>query len=104
MAAIYDAFVGMVLQTTFEDQDGTALNLGSATVKTCRLTDPTGASRDLTATEVTDGTDGKFKYTTTDGDIDMSGRWQAQFYVEAGAYKVWSEINGFDVEANLPAP
>lgn len=49
----------------------------------------------------TDGTDGIIKYNTVDGDLDQSGQWRLQAYVEVGSAKYYSSIGSFRVHCNI---
>jgi hypothetical protein len=99
---IHNGDVGTIIRLTItEDDDTTAVDVSGATVKTFYFLKPTGTKINKTAVFNSDGTDGKLKYTTIAGDIDTTGRWQVQAYVEIGAAKYYSTKTTFIVQSNL---
>ena len=101
---IHVGIVGMILRTTFVDQDGTAIDLSAPSANVCRISSPAGTVADKTAVPLTAGADGVYQYTTVAGDIDTHGKWQAQFHVVNATYDLWSKVEEFTVSRNLPAP
>lgn len=94
--------VGTIIRLTItEDDSVTAVDVSAATTKTFYFLKTDGTKKSVAATFNTDGTDGKLKYTTIAGDIDTSGRWQVQAYVEIGAAKYYSTKTTFTVQTNL---
>jgi len=65
--------------------------------------DPTGTSTTKTASLNTTGTDGKIKYVSEAGLIDVVGTWRLQGYVEfgSGTSKYYSAVTEFMVYDNL---
>lgn len=92
--------VGTVFELTATD-GGVVVNLSTASVKQIIFAKPSGATLTQNASFVTDGTDGKVKYTTVAGDLDMLGNWQVQLYVELATGKWKSNIQRFRVYGNL---
>jgi hypothetical protein len=78
------------------------VDLSAASTKQFILRKSTGAAVTKTAEFVTDGTDGKLKYTTTITDLDVTGDWQLQVYVKWTATEWRSDIQNFMVRPNLP--
>ena len=94
--------VGTVIRLTVTEKDGTTpINVSTATDKTFYFRKPDGTKFNRPAEFNTDGADGKLKYTTVDGDIDMARTWQVQAYVEIGAAKYYSAKTTFTVQSNL---
>jgi len=94
--------VGTIFRLTItEDDDTTAVNVSTASVKKFYFLKPDGTKLAKTAEFNTDGVDGKLKYTAIAGDIDTAGRWQVQAYVEIGAAKYYSSKTAFSVHSNL---
>lgn len=94
--------VGTIITLTiYEDDETTAVDVSSATTKTIYVRKPSGTKDSWTATFTTDGSDGKITYTTTTGDIDETGTWLVQGYVEIGTSKHYSTRESFRVFANL---
>lgn len=97
---LYD--VGTVFKVTVLDEDGTAVDLSSATTKEIIFRDPTGAVTTQTASFFTTGTDGIITYTTqATTDIDVAGAWQLQAHVEYDTNDLRSNPVGFFVNKNL---
>lgn len=81
-------------------EDGAPLNLSSATTKEIFLKGPDGDSSAKTAAFVTDGVDGKIKYTTVEDDLDVAGVWLVQASIALdGNFR--SSIGRFAVRENL---
>lgn len=93
--------IGTELVVAIVDEDGAAVNLAAATVKTIRLKPPTGATLSKAAVLDTNGTDGLIRYDTVSGDLSTPGSWQIQGFVTV-AGKSWStEVGNFLVKKNL---
>lgn len=97
---IHKSDAGTTLRVTIED-DGTAVNIATATSKTIKLKKPGGTVLSKTAILSTDGTDGKMQYTTVAGDLDETGEWQIQGYAVIGSWTGHSDIGTFRVYDNL---
>lgn len=94
--------VGIIFRSTIRDQDGSVLDVSSATLKKLTFQKPGGLTFDKTATFTTDGTDGKIQYAIEDGVLDVVGDWEYQGAVtldDGGPYH--SDIKQFNVLANL---
>jgi len=99
---IHNGDVGTIIRLTItEDDDTTAIDVSGASVKTFYFLKPDGTKENVDAEFDSDGTDGKLKYTTIASDIDTTGSWQIQAYVEIGAAKYYSTKTGFIVQSNL---
>jgi len=94
--------VGTIIRLTVTEQDKvTPIDVSTATTKTFYFRKPDGTKINKTAVFNTDGVDGKLKYVTVEGDIDMARTWQVQAYVEIGAAKYYSAKTTFTVQSNL---
>jgi hypothetical protein len=91
--------------TAFEialTEDGSVFSIADAlTVKQIKFKKPDGTTVTQDAVFSSDGTDGKLRYVSIVGDIDMRGSWQMQAYVEKASWQGHSEINYFEVFENL---
>lgn len=76
---------------------GSMLPVDGATVKEIVFEDPLGGVVRKTAVFTTDGTDGYIEYVIIAGDIDMSGTWILQGYVEGVGFKNSSSKGTFEV-------
>jgi hypothetical protein len=93
---------GTVIEVTVYDQDSAVVDLSATDLITFIFRKPTGAAVTKSATFVTDGTDGKAKYTTTVTDLDVAGDWQLQVLVQWTSTQWKSDIKNFLVLPNLP--
>lgn len=82
-------------------EDGLPMNISSASVKTLLLQKPIGVVVEKVAAFETDGANGWLKYVTIAGDLDTSGPWQGQVYIEMPTGKWHSEMFSFQVGGNL---
>lgn len=98
---IHDNDIGTVITLTVRD-GGTVVDVSSATVtKNILLRSPTGTLSTNGASFTTNGTDGKIKYTTVTGDLDVVGTWDVQAHVVITAGTFRSDIKKFEVHRNL---
>lgn len=95
---------GVPLQLNAKDEDGVAINLSTATAITIRVRYASGASKDYSASFVTDGVDGKIVAYPPAADIVSKGICFAQAIVTLGGYVKHSHPEAFFVEENLAAP
>jgi hypothetical protein len=92
--------IGTVFLATVEDGT-TAVDVSTATVKNFVFGKPTGVSVTKAASFNTTGVDGKLKYTTLLGDLDVAGQWKLQVYLEMLTGKWHSDMYTFMVFDNL---
>jgi hypothetical protein len=100
-AVIHVGDTGTVFESTVKDQDNVVVPLGTATTLQMTLTPPAGAALTKTASLVTDGSDGKVRYTTIAGDLSLAGVWSRQVYVVTPAGAWHGDVSMFSVEENL---
>jgi hypothetical protein len=70
----------------------------SAGTTTLTFTKPNGVTVNKPSTFVTDGTDGKVKYTTEEGFLDCGGVWRVIGLTDIGSATYTSEIAEFNVQ------
>lgn len=92
--------VGTIFRATFKE-DGSAIDISSATTKTISFEKPNGVMVTQTGVFFTDGTDGILQYTTVADDIDEGGMWRIQGFVDLGVWSGRSDIVNFKVYDNL---
>ena len=92
--------IGTVLEVTIKDGP-LVVDISAATTKNILLKPPTGTLLTKAGVYVTDGTDGKIKYTTIDGDLSVVGVWQIQGHVVTAGGEWKSDIMNFSVHDNL---
>lgn len=94
--------IGISARFTIKDEETKAvINLSSATVMKIIFKSPAGVRTEKVASFVTNGTDGKIEYITQSGDLNETGVWKIQAYVEYGGIKAFSTIVNFKVIGNL---
>jgi hypothetical protein len=82
--------------------NGTAvLNVSNANSISIIFQKPDSSDLTKTASLVTNGTDGKIKYTTVAGDLDQIGTWQIQARVDFGASVFSTDVQKFKVYRNI---
>lgn len=92
--------VGTTIRLTIKEA-GSPLDISTATVKTFKLRKPSGVVVALPASFTGTGSDGKLEYVTATADIDASGPWMGQAYIEMGALKFHTTPFSFQVGENL---
>lgn len=93
--------IGTVFEITIQD-NGTVVDISEATTQEIIFKKPDVDTVVVKATSfVTDGSDGKIKYTVASGDLDVIGKWQiqARIVLPGGEWK--SDIVEFQVLPNL---
>lgn len=96
-----ESAVGVIIQYTVLDYNANPLDISSATVKSLVFKKPDGTVVTKTATFVTNGTDGKLKYTSIAGDLAPYGTFSVQAMLTMTGFDGRSEVETFDVERNL---
>ncbi len=92
--------IGTVFEITLMDGT-TVVDVSTATTLEIIFVKPKGTRLTKTASFSATGTDGKIKYTAVSGDLDTQGVWQIQAHIimPTGAWR--SDIQTFEVCANL---
>lgn len=94
--------VGTIFRVTVVETDGvTAIPVDTATEKKIYFQKSDGTRVVQDAEFVTDGSDGKIQYVSQTGDVDISGTWLMQGYVEIAEGKFFSEAVRFLVHDTL---
>lgn len=94
--------IGVRIQVTIME-DNSPVDISAVTTKQIVFKKPDGTVTTETATNVTDGTDGKIEYRTVAGFLNVAGEWKAQGYVvfPGGGFDGRSDITQFEVAPNL---
>lgn len=93
--------INLVIRTVIMER-GLVVDLSTATIKQLVLKSPKGIIQIKAAIFTTDGRDGMIQYTTTSiNDLNESGTWQVQAYLEMPDFVGYSTISSFLVNANL---
>ena len=72
---------GTAIVVEFLRADETAFDISGASTMTIKLQAPSGTVTTHTAALYTDGTDGKFYFTTSTATLDETGEWLGQGFV-----------------------
>ena len=92
--------IGTEFDITFKEA-GVAVNISSATTKSLIFRAPDDTTTTYAGTFITDGTDGKLRYTTVTTDIDQAGHWHIQGKVILSTGTFFSSVEDFYVLPNL---
>lgn len=91
---------GTPFSMTIYKSNNTVLDISSASPISIIFTMPDGTHFEREATLVTDGTDGKMKYLTVDGDLSASGGWTYQGRVTFINGEWSTDLIAFTVDGN----
>ena len=76
---------GFAIVLTLTDATGTAVNISTATTKSYNIRKPDQTVSTVTATFVSDGSEGKLTWTVTTGFFTLAGEYQIEAYVTDGS-------------------
>lgn len=82
-------------------ENGVAMDLSTANSVEFSFRKPDQTIVTRTASFVTNGVDGKVKYTTQEGDLDQKGAWRMQIHVVFTSTRWHSNIQNFTVYENI---
>lgn len=93
--------IGTIFELTLMD-DVVVVDISTATVLSIHFAKPDATTVTVTASLVTDGTDGKIQYITPDANfLDQTGGWKIQGKVTLSTGTWSSDISTFKVYKNL---
>lgn len=93
---------GTELIFTFKDgSTDAAVDISAASTLKATFRRPDGSRFTVDLEPVSDGVDGRARYSTQAGDLSVAGSWRAQGYVVNANGKWWSDIVSFAVAPNL---
>lgn len=95
--------VGSLVVVRFVDQDGESIDISTASPLRIHFLKPNGLRVERTASLNTTGADGRAKYATIAGDLDVAGIWQGEGYATIGAATWTTDPFTFAVVGNLQA-
>lgn len=101
-ANVHIGDVGTLFKPRFVDGNGVVVDISSASVLTIIFNRPNGTGFSRTMTFLTNGVDGRGKYLSVEGDIDVEGQWSMEGYVELPSGHWHSDVQQFPVKSNLP--
>lgn len=101
--AMGDITVGSTIKITptIKREDGTALDVSSASVLQIIIQKPDGERLVKTATPVSGGTDGVITATVTNTENDQIGNWDYLGYAVVPGGTYYSDIGSFEVKRGL---
>ncbi len=88
---IHDGDIGTILQTTVKE-DNASVDVSGATSVKFSAHPPGGTVKSFTAAFTNTGTDGKVRYTTVSGDINVPGTWRIQVLITFSATKILRSV------------
>jgi hypothetical protein len=94
--------IGTAFTVIVTDND-IPVNISSCTTKHIIFKKPSGETVVKDADFYTDGSDGYIQYVATSGDIDQTGLWKIQGYIEAAGLSWHTYQGNFLVMDNLEA-
>lgn len=97
---IHQYDIGTTFRFTILDDDE-VFPLNDASVIKFKFYKPSSDVVEKTATLVTDGLDGKMQYITGTNDLDETGMWRLQGYIEKPSWKGHTDIWEFRVHENV---
>jgi len=102
MSCIYVGDVGTVFKIKVVDcSDNSAIDISASTLRQIIFKKPTGTFVTKTAVLSSGGVDGYMQYTVIAGDLDMSGSWEIQGYVEGSGFVNSTTVGTFTVSDKL---
>lgn len=93
--------VGLPFRITITDDCSTVIDLTSFTTFQIIFWKPDGTTVIKAASVYGDPANGIIQYTTIANDLDQSGTWRIQAYIESATQELYSNIEKFKVYANL---
>lgn len=92
--------IGTIFEVTVKD-GSIAVDVSGATTKDIIFKKPNGSTLTKASVFVSDGTNGKIKYTSIAGDLDVIGVWKIQSHLvlSGGTWK--TDVGSFEVFDNL---
>lgn len=97
---IHEEDIGTVFEVTVKENDS-IVDISTATTKEFHFKKPSGEILTKPVDFVTNGTDGKLKYTSIANDLDESGEWSLQVYLVLSSGTWSSDIVNFMVYKNV---
>lgn len=102
MTNLHVADVGAQIIATLTDTTGVAQDISQAIGEQIIFEKPDGSLLTVTASFVTDGSDGVVRYIFGEGDLDQSGTWRYQALITFASGEIYSDVAKFKVLPNLP--
>lgn len=101
MADIHLNDIGTIFRVSVVDESDASIDVSGALTKSIVFRKPDGTTVTQTADFYIDGTDGIIQYTSIADDLDQTGTWQLQAFVELPGGAWSSEVQAFKVRGNL---
>lgn len=94
---IFAGVVGHTIISEILDEAGNVRDISGATVKKQFIKKPDGVVLEVSSSFSVGGADGRIQYTSVLGDIDISGTYFVQAYLELPTWQGYSSIEVFKV-------
>lgn len=101
MASVHIGDTNISLRLKFIDSAQSAIDISGYTTLTILLQDESGTTSELSASFVTDGSDGLIAYSSTASTFSTSGTYRIQGKVSDGTTTIRSNVATFQVLPNL---
>lgn len=101
MAEIHVGDIGTAIIITIKDEDGSIVDVSTATEKLIYFKKPDTSLLTKNAALTSGGTDGRIHYTFASGELDQAGTWRSQARVTVGSGTWYSSGFSFEVVQNL---
>lgn len=92
---------GVLIDILVTDYDEEIIDVSSATAKVVLFKKPSGRVASRTLDFLTDGIDGRLKYTTVANDLDECGVWMIQVSITMPSSSWRTEVGSFRVNPNI---
>lgn len=105
-AKIHVGNVGVAFQTTFVDENGTAIDISGASTKQIIASHPDRVTNVYwPGSFITNGVDGGLQYVTnSSGDLPIGGDWRFQGFAIVGTNKWTTDITTVTIYSNVDTP
>lgn len=94
--------IGVIIRVTISDDAG-VVDLSGTSGNLLLLRKPSGEVLSKSASLYNLGVAGQIQYTTISGDLDETGRWEAQAFIDLGSTELKSTSFRFRVEPVISA-
>jgi hypothetical protein len=93
--------IGTIFQITVKDEDCGIVDLSTASTKQIIFRKPDGTLLTKSASFVNSGDDGKIKWVSVSGDLDLPGMYRVQAYIVIGSTQFRTNVGEFKVFNNI---
>lgn len=102
MVTLHKGDKGVRITITLKDSNGNVQDISYAATRRFKFKKPGGETISVDANFVSDGSDGKLYYDTQE-ELNESGQWLLQVHTAGTGFSIHSNVQQFEVLANLEA-